>query len=140
MSLIEKVRRIFLIERRYFFIGLIAIAGLLLITFYQSISVALMFSLFIILAFYIPGYLLGLMLSNEGRLLRTSLGVGGAIAFFGIGSYLLGLIGVHVKYHAVITTIALYVLLLVVILVMLFERGKKNNLEIGDGIGTVGQV
>ena len=130
MSLINEVKRVVREERWSFSWGLFFILCFIIISFYNSLLQGLLLFWFVLVVFYIPGYLIGMYMGVDEKLSRSAMGVGCAMAYFGIGSYLLGLIGVHVQFHAVITTVVIYLFIWGIILVR-FWRGKK--------VGSVGE-
>ncbi len=100
MTLVE-MKNILVEEMPYLGGILIVLLVLLLIAFYKSLISALVLWGFFSLEFVVVGYLIGVFLPLN-RLERTVIGISGAIATFGILSYFLGLIGIHVKYHSYI--------------------------------------
>ena len=127
-------------EKIRFGLGVAGIVFVPMILFYKSMFSTFVFSLFILFAFYVPGYVLGFCLIKNDRFLSTMLGISSMIAFFGIESYFLGLLGIHVRYHAIFILATVYGLISITVLGYIFtvnntmidekkvvDEGEKKN-------------
>ena len=81
------------------------------IVFYQEKTPTILtFSLKMIYLFLFPGYLFGMSMKASANIERTMIGVITVIVSTGIMSYLLGLFGLHIKYHVYLIPLILIVL------------------------------